>query len=218
MKIDCISDLHGHFPELQGGDVLIVAGDLTATDSIHDHDLFFDWLSIQNYKYKIYAAGNHDNLISTGKCSTPKHFDSTYLCDSGSAFEGLKMWGTPWTKTFPGMNPKCKAFTCDTEEQLAEKFALIPNDIDILISHGPPYGILDEVQDYESGKVINTGSMALRDALDRVKPEYLIFGHIHEHGGKSLVYKHQGPNTLCVNASYVNEKYKPVNMPVRIGL
>ena len=222
MKIDSIADLHGHYPKLEGGDLLIVAGDLTALPRMKNSKIFLDWLGDQKYKKSIFIAGNHDNdwffraqtLINL--CNPAPQIE--YLCDSGTEFEGLKLWGTPWTKTFPGMNQKCKAFTCDTEEELAVKFELIPEDIDILISHGPPYGILDEVEDRESGKVINTGSSALREAVDRVRPAYLIFGHIHEHGGKSILYKNPGADTLCVNASYVNEHYKPINKPVRIEL
>ena len=87
--------------------------------------------------------------------------DIVYLCDSGIEFEyevqvdhphstdtvnidvlcyekrKIKIWGSPWTKTFPGMNPHCKAFTVDTEEELCEKWANIPTDIDILVTHSP---------------------------------------------------------------------------------
>ena len=120
MIIDCIADLHGHYPKLESGDLLIVAGDLTAKDCIQEYDLFFDWLALQNYKKKVYIAGNHDGLIQEGKYSTPKYCDATYLCDSGTEFEYLdigsdgvtivrkkmKIFGSPWTKEFKGMNPK----------------------------------------------------------------------------------------------------------------
>src|ERR1700687_3179512 len=148
MIIDCIADLHGHYPELEGGDLLIIAGDLTATGAINEYLDFNKWLSRQQYERKIVIAGNHDKLcekgilINTGKTvmmpTIPVLDNKTiYICDSGTEFEGLKIWGTPWTKTFLGMNPRCKAFTCDTEEELAEKYQMIPEDTDILISHGP---------------------------------------------------------------------------------
>jgi len=215
MIIDCISDLHGFFPELSGGDLLIVAGDLTARDSLVEHYQFGDWLKQPNYKKKVVIAGNHDGrLEELGIVPSDNYFHcSSYLCDSGTEFEGLKIWGTPWTKTFPGINPKCCAFTCDTEEELDIKFSLIPDDTDILISHGPFLHILD--QNYDG---YACGSPALRDAVDRVKPKLFICGHIHEQGGNQLMYKHSGPNTWCVNCSYVNERYNPVNKPVRIIL
>ena len=122
-------------------------------------------------------------------------------------YKDLKIYGTPWTKSFKGINKHCKAFTCDTEDELREKFNLIPDDTDILISHGPPYGVLDEVQRYKHHE--NCGSVALREALDRVKPKINVFGHIHEKGSRTVVYKHRGPNTLCINASIVDESYHP---------
>ena len=226
MIIDCISDLHGFQPELKGGDLLIVAGDLTARHTPLEMVSFLCWIEAQEYKKKIYIAGNHDTqLVEEGEYKVffdgkifsmrwPENIE--YLCDSGTEFEGLKIWGTPWTKRFPGINTKCMAFTCDTEEELMVKFALIPDDTDILISHGPPFFILDEI---ETG---NVGSLALLSVLERSKPKLHVFGHIHENGSKQLIYKRSGygdeNNTQCINASYVNERYKPVNPPIRIVL
>jgi 3',5'-cyclic AMP phosphodiesterase CpdA len=66
MKIDCISDLHGFQPKLEGGDLLIVAGDLTARDTVEEYITFNSWLSDQNYDRKIIIAGNHDGKIEKG--------------------------------------------------------------------------------------------------------------------------------------------------------
>lgn len=228
MIIDCISDLHGFYPKLEGGDLLIIAGDLTAIDKENEYLHFGAWLSLQNYKRKILISGNHDNFfVKDPKFScAPVGFEYTlkrvdnrieYLCDSGTEFEGLKIWGSPWTKTFEGMNPKCKAFTLDTEEELASKFSLIPDDIDILITHSPPYGILDGIP-IEDGSLFHVGSFSLLHIMERIQPKLHVFGHIHEQGGKQIMYKHFGPNTWCINCSYVNEYYKPVNKPVRLVL
>lgn len=214
MIIDCISDLHGYYPKLDGGDLLIVAGDLTARDSENEVALFDYWLSSQKYSAKIVIAGNHDNVLKEKRL---KLQFGTYFEDSGCSFNGFKMWGTPWSLWFPGINPRCTAFT-GSEEDLAEKYALIPDDTDILISHSPMYGILDGVADFKTGKTRFTGSQSLRAAVDRVKPRLHVFGHIHEFGGTKGMYKHSGPNTWCVNASYVNERYEPVNKPIRIEL
>ncbi len=215
MIIDCISDLHGYLPKLEGGDLLIVAGDLTARDESEQYEYFFEWLSEQNYRKKIFISGNHDNL----HMSQFDWFDAEYLCDSGTEFEGLKIFGTPWTKTFPGMNPHCKAFTCDTEDQLHDKFKLIPHDTNILISHSPPYGVLDGIP-MEDGSLFHVGSTSLSKAIATHWDSGLIFhvfGHIHEAYGER---KEQNPifSTHQINASYVNERYKPVNKPVRIVL
>jgi len=223
MIVDVISDLHGFYPKLDGGDLLIVAGDLTGRDDEKEYFEFHDWLERQDYKRMIVIAGNHDNWIEKHGTIGFPDFDGKkmeYLCDFGTEFEGLKIWGSPWSKTFPGMNPHCKAFTKDTDEELAEKWALIPDDIDILITHSPPYGVLDMVRRYTYPATTSeyVGSWSLMAALERVKPRIHVFGHIHEHGGQQVLLKHDGPNTICVNASYVNERYQPANKPVRIIL
>lgn len=219
--IDIVSDLHGHFPTLEDGDLLIVCGDLTARDEDLEYIAFEEWFEVQPYRRKIIIGGNHDNfLVKYGHnlFLATEESQPQYLCDSGIEFEGLKIWGSPWTLTFPGMNPRCKAFTVDTEEELADKFGMIPDNIDILITHGPPYGILDAVLDVWSGTVRHTGSNALLNVLDRLQPRLNAFGHIHEQGGKQMLYKHSGPNTICVNASIVDERYIPTHKPVRIIL
>lgn len=226
MIIDCISDLHGYYPALEGGDLLIVGGDLTARDTREEYERFSKWLDDQNYKKKIFIAGNHDNFLEDQLkhlVSTPGMFQTNktkvFLSDSGIEFEGLKIWGSPWSLTFEEMNPHCKAFTVDTEEELAEKWALIPDDIDILITHSPPYGILDR---NVGGK--HCGSLKLTAQVADIKPKLHVFGHIHEaYGDKGVnILPHRMPTfmeickTKSVNASHVNERYQPVNAPIRI--
>lgn len=222
MIIDCVSDLHGFYPKLEGGDLLIVAGDLTAQDKPIEYGHFGAWMDRQQYKKKILIAGNHDNYFYRKGIEFIKDvFQSInveYLCDSGTEFEGLKIWGSPWTKTFEGMNPHCKAFTVDTEEELAEKWALIPNDIDILVTHSPPYGILDGILNIFDGTLFHVGSKSLAERIGNLKtpPKLWIWGHIHEAYGKDKPIR-QKPCEM-INASLVNEYYKPVNKPVRVIL
>src|SRR5260221_708071 len=126
MIIDCIGCLHGHFPKLEGGDLLIITGDLTAKDIPLQHLEFIEYCRHLPYRKIIVIAGNHDKFIQNLKSKyfgMPVYHDHCeYLCDSGIEFESLKIWGTSWSLTFEGMNPKCKAFTCDTEDQLYGKF------------------------------------------------------------------------------------------------
>ncbi len=205
MIIDCISDLHGHYPKLEGGDLLIVAGDLTARDERYQYEDFFRWIQPLKYKKKILIAGNHDNQLKYLYKIPEEETDLDYLCDSGIEFEGLKIWGSPWTKSFPGMNPHCKAFTVNTEEELASKFSLIPDDTDILITHSPPHGCyLDQNR---QGDML--GSISLRDKIYKMKLKLHCCGHIHEG---------YGMHTNTVNASHVNEHYQPVNKPIRVIL
>ncbi len=227
MIIDCISDLHGHYPKLEGGDLLIVAGDLTARDRLEEYYKFFDWFYYeQDYQKKILIAGNHDVTFQDEEYEGPEGIMKgafVYLCDSGIELGGIKIWGSPWTLKFPGMNKDCMAFTVDTEEELADKWAMIPLDIDILITHSPPWGNLDEIRNYYTGKVENVGSKTLTRFLEtKLKPKLHVFGHIHEGGGQQLIYKRPGygteNNTIMVNASIMNERYHPVNKPVRVEL
>lgn len=224
MIIDCVADLHGYHPKLEGGDLLIIAGDLTTTDTLEQHLGFLHYLakiqdSENSYKKITYIAGNHDAFLFPESSSRhPYSHDSIhYLSDSGIEFEGLKIWGTPWSPLFKGVNPNCKAFMLN-ESKLQKKFEKIPSDVDILISHSPPYLILDANKHGEP-----CGSMQLRMQLDgRIKPKVHVFGHIHEQGGKKMVLKRNGigdeNNTTCYNVSYVNEKYQPINAVRRIIL
>ena len=212
MIIDCISDLHGYKPQMPGGDLLIVAGDLTAQDKPDEYFEFFEWFTIQDYKHKVFIAGNHDcYLENTRFVEYSDRFH--YLCDSGINIEGFKIWGSPWTRRFSGQNPDCMAFSLLTEFQLNEKFNLIPKDTDILITHTPVFGVLDSCS---NGRC---GSDALWNALDFVKPKLHVFGHIHECGGqKQEIMMEQGQLMISVNACHVNRYYKDVNPPTRIIL
>lgn len=234
MIIDCISDLHGERPQLKGGDVLIIAGDCTSNDKVPTWTDFLCWLNVQDYKYKIIVAGNHDNFCTQWANSNDSIYDIIedkndfiYLCDVGVEIEGLKIWGSPWTLWFHGINPHCKAFIGD-EKFLKFKYDFIPSDTDILITHSPPYGILDEIKPsiFDQSKAdLHCGSKSLRNqVLDSSKLPKLkahIFGHIHEGYGQMII-KRPGfgdeNNITCVNASIMNANYEPVNNPIRITL
>ncbi len=214
MIIDCIADLHGYFPVLEGGDLLIIAGDLTGRDTQEQHIDFCEWLDVQTYTKKIVIAGNHDNNIDKDSINCLR--GCTYLQDSGTEYEGLKIWGSPWTPRFLGMNPHCMAFTYYIEEWFYdEKIMMIPSDIDILITHGPHRGCLDKTT---TGEIV--GSTAIEAYIKYInRPKIHVFGHIHESYG--MREKWVGTNNVMVksiNCSHVNEHYQPVNKPIRVIL
>lgn len=211
MIVDIISDLHGEKPKLSGGDLLLLAGDYTTNDSPQQWALFIDWLSFQGYRKKIFIAGNHDIYLAEGKLGTPKYLDATYLCDSGCEFGGFKIWGSPWTVRVSGMDEKCMAFTCKTDDELAAKWALIPEDTDILITHSPPFGILDAV--FAKRIYLNVGSQSLLDRVEHVRPELHVFGHVH--GGYGQL---EAGDIHFVNASHLDENYDPMNKVIRLEL
>lgn len=207
MRVTSLGCLHGYFPKTPGGDLLIITGDLTSHDTEEEYDAFDNWLFEQRYECKVVIAGNHDNYLQ----KTPnidRWFSKTphveYLCDSGTEFQGWKIWGTPWCSKFPGMNPRTMAFCKQMDVDLACKFNMIPDGTDIVITHCPPLGVLDSNYYFQ-----RCGSHALRMAIEAVKPQLHVFSHIHEEGNKTMMLKHAGPNTLCVNCSVNDEYYYP---------
>ena len=150
MIVTCASDMHGHFPKINAtGDILIIAGDCTADDSVSEWIQFFDWLKTVDYRRKIIVAGNHDGFTkqwaTSGTFTDEEYaslFDSEkpefdYLCDSGIETEGIKIWGCPWTPWVKNMNPKYANYTAE-DKDLLTKWYTIPRDTDILITHTPP--------------------------------------------------------------------------------
>lgn len=235
MIIDCVSDLHGDQPYLAGGDVLIVAGDLTISHMPEEFKRFFDWLIEQDYKHKIVIGGNHDSYLQRNvmygqiSMNLGKQYDKHdnfigygyyYLCEASVMIEGIKFFGTPWTRTFKGISPNCMAFTVDGEEMLSKKWVVIPEDTDVLITHSPPHGVFDEVKRYKA-QPESVGSVSLLNVVGKIKPKLHVFGHIHSGYGHMIQEwpPYDGKNkTIYVNASIMNEDYEPVNQPIRIEI
>ena len=238
MIIDCISDLHGFYPTLEGGDLLIVAGDLTRSDQPNQYMEFREWLQSQDYQNKIVIGGNHDTAVEDGRFSFSSHWlGAEYLCDSGCSlgyrkdpkeltFDILKVWGSPWTPWFHGINPKCKAWTLQGDSKLAKKWAKIPKETDILITHGPPFGFGDLADRIENNgttfRLENNGTTfrqhvgsesLLKRVLELQNLKLHIFGHIHED-----YHDFQYAKPRMINCSHVNRAYQPVNKPIRVIL
>jgi Icc-related predicted phosphoesterase len=220
MRITFISDTHTKHnkvaPLLPGGDLLIHAGDFM-NSGYHYREAweFVEWFdSIKNYDNMVFIAGNHDRLFeySPEKASeiTNSFKYATYLQDSwvkvGSDMDSLiKIYGSPWQPEFYDW-----AFNLPRNgEDLREKWFWIPNDTDILITHGPPQTKLDT-----SGAPWNTpllGCELLMERVKELKPKIHVFGHIH--GGYGYVFD---GNTHYFNASVLNERYEVANKPMTI--
>jgi Icc-related predicted phosphoesterase len=227
MIIDCISDLHGNQPILKGGDLLIVAGDMTARDRPEEWVKFYEWLYKQPYRKIIMIAGNHDgvlkNVITTEELRklpveesdmTPDKFE--YLRDNFCIFEGLKIYGMPWTPPFFDWH------FMKGPEEMREMVNLIPEDVDILITHGPGYGILDKVTNPKhKGYYHHAGCKELGERLKSLKQLKLhVFGHIHESPGFEFTHRenHKPDGYLSVNACIMDGNYNPTNKPIRVML
>ena len=204
MKITCFSDTHRCVDELKipESDVVICAGDFCNTGSFEDIIAFNKWFSKLPCKYKIVVAGNHD--VSFEKSlSVSKTFlndDIIYLQDECVEIEGIKFYGSPWQ--LPFMN---WAFNLP-EDELCKKFEHIPDDAHVLITHSPPFGILDSIPAKK-----NLGSKSLLEKVLRIKPKYHIFGHIHHGYGK---YVNEKNGITFLNVSLLDEGYNFVNEPV----
>lgn len=208
MKLVLISDTHGHKISLPEGDVLIHAGDLTMNGSLHELEKSADWLNtvVDDYKVVYVIAGNHDfcfeDLRNVEAQSLMNEAGVIYLQDGYDVFEGKIFYGSPWQPWFYDW-----AFNLKRGEEIKKKWDLIPEKVDVLITHGPPYGILDET-DWKYGRE-HVGCEELGKKVFKVHPLVHVFGHIH--GGYG-VKSREGIN--FVNASTCNEAYKPVNEPI----
>jgi len=210
MKICCISDTHERHESLEipKADLLLHAGDITGRGSPTALSKFNEWcrslLDRGVVRKIITIAGNHDFLFEDNAEQARSLLTaSTYLQDSGIEWEGLRIWGTPWQPWFFDW-----AFNLKTEEELDQKFQQIPAGTQILISHGPPKGILDRTARRE-----HVGSQALLGRIREVKPRIVIFGHIHEAYG--MIEEH---GTIFMNASSCDLGYRPINKPVLVEL
>jgi len=214
LKIDIISDTHCAEPKLGGGDILIHAGDLTYRGRLEEVTKALIWLNAQDYSHIIMVAGNHDFMFERNPLMAKQLLENygsniTYLEDSSVTVEGLKIWGSPYTPWFNSW-----AFNL-YEPELKKQWDKIPDDTDILITHGPPYKILDQVQAiYSSNKGEHVGCKHLLQRIKEVKPMYHIFGHIHEQ--YSISMPKDIPDTTFINASIMNVRYSPVNSPFTI--
>lgn len=210
MLVDCIADLHGHYPVFDSGELLIIAGDLTARDTLQEFVKLNQWLAGLPHEEVIVIAGNHDVKIQKGLANIVQNEKVCYLENSGTEFKGMKIWGMPQSLWFNGVNPSCAAFMCK-ESHMEKIVNEIPDNVDIIVSHSPPYGILDKSV-YDG---IHCGSETVRMGLDmRLTPRLFVCGHIHEGYGIYQMEK----RTAVVNCSIMNHRYAPINKPIRIEL
>jgi Icc-related predicted phosphoesterase len=207
MRFVALSDTHGkHNFDLPPGDVLLHAGDVSSRGLKSEIQRFLDWFSSLDYTYKIFIAGNHDFFFE----EAPKEeIDAMipdnliYLNDSGVEIEGIKIWGSPIQPWFHDW-----AFNRKRGPEIQKHWDLIPADRDIVITHGPAFGIHDRLV---SGMPV--GCEDLLPTLQRIAPKVHLCGHIHEAYGERQVGE-----TLFLNASILNVRYEIANAPIEFEL
>jgi len=202
MKLVIISDTHFMHERVQvpDGDVLVHAGDLTAHGTVDNVEAFNHFLGALPHRHKIVIAGNHDFCFQRAPRGARAAFSNAiYLEDEAVTVEGITFYGSPWQPWFYDW-----AFNLRRGEALRAKWDLIPADTDVLVTHGPPRGHGDRTSD---GR--HEGCDDLLAAVERIKPRYHLFGHIHEAAGIT-----RNEHTTFVNASVCDLAYKPVNSAV----
>lgn len=206
MKIVCISDTHGaKIKDLPKADLLIHTGDWSGQGTYKETRDFINWLQAIEHKFGkvICVPGNHDRWVESNQAQAKQEFkDSGFelLVYESTFYMGAIIYGHPMTPVFGNW-----AFMgTDGDRKLAAD--AIPLDTFILASHGPPLGFLDELAENGSNPGFKVGCAHLREAVDRVRPKLHVFGHIHEQSGVMALEK-----TLLVNASHMDEYYRPIN-------
>ena len=212
MKVCCVADTHCVDLEclnLPDADVLIHAGDWTFRGSVAEVAQFNVYCGKvkDKFKYGIYVVpGNHDFLAQNQAHLCKDMLTNCHMViHEVVEIEGKKFWFCPWTPFFHDW-----AFNA-YEDKLKDIYGMIPDGVDVLVTHGPAYGIFDEVcQDFKQKFL---GSHALLDQIQLVKPRFHVFGHIHQGYGMKRV-----GDTIFVNAAVLDNHYQLTNLPIVIEI
>lgn len=218
-KITFISDTHNKHKQitsfLTGGDILIHAGDISSMGYKHEIHEFCKWFnSISNYTHKIFIAGNHDWGFQNNTKKVKEILDAypsiTYLQDEWATIidedlqDSIKIYGSPWQPRFHNW-----AFNADPGSDIQQHWNKIPNDVDILITHGPAFGYLDTVV----GRSERLGCVDLLNKINQVKPKIHVCGHIHSGYGYRV---NSDESTHFINAAVLNEQYVFTQKPLPV--
>jgi len=196
MRILHLSDTHSKYRQLKNlpkADLIIHSGDASENGTEGEILDFLDWFCDLDYQHKIFVAGNHDLCLYGEKIEElPANFH--YLCNSGVEIDGVKFWGIPY-------------FTSDDlNGKIPQLMTKIPMKTDVLITHRPPFGILD----FDDGN--NFGCPDLLQFLPKIRPKYHLFGHVHAGYGIE-----KSTHTVFINASLVRNN-KIVNEPILLEI
>lgn len=207
LKIIGISDTHCRHNKVKVPkcDILIHAGDHSRFGLQYEFENFINWFATQKADKKIFIPGNHDIFLYKEKEyveNLSKKLGVIFLSDSGVELHGIKFYGFPWT---PRWGPW--AFMCE-ENEMNYRVGQIPNNTDVLISHGPPLNHCDY-----NGKR-NVGCKPLLERLKSIKPKLVVCGHIHE--GYGVSYSDFG--STIVNVAQLNSFHFIKNNPYNVIL
>ncbi|WP_024851705.1 metallophosphoesterase family protein [Hydrogenovibrio kuenenii] len=212
MRVVHISDTHGAHRFLDASissysaDVIVHSGDVSRVGGVNECYAFLDWFSKLDYDHKILVPGNHDkffetiyNLEDKAALKDIEDLGITLLMNKGVEIDGIYFWGSPFTPEFMDWS-----FQLYPEEQKTF-WDQIPEKTDVLITHGPAYGLLDNNQLSKSHQP-NLGCPFLRQRIDELQIGAHLFGHIHEGYGDRVVDKSYLAlnSALMGNAGYLS--------------
>ncbi len=204
-----ISDTHGLHDriEVPDGDILIHCGDISSRGLLNEVTKFSNWFCKLPHKHKVIIPGNHDFIFEKNNQIHKELFEDkgvTFLNDSQTEIEGIKIWGSPITPYFHNW-----AFNRFRGSSIEAHWNKIPEGMDIVITHGPPANIGD------LGRVIEGEDVGCEDLyktlVHRVKPKINCFGHIHE--GYGIIEQDE---IIFINCSILNRSYKISNEPIKV--
>ena len=209
LKLGLTADLHGYLPskgDIPSCDLLVIAGDICP---VWDHRNQFSSMWLENDFSSwldslpmpvVGIAGNHD-FIAQENPTLMERLPWVYLADQAWEYGGLNFYGSPWSGQFGNW-----AFMA-SEDGLQAKYDDIPEDTEVLIAHGPPYGHGDLVNNDWSPEP-NVGSPSLFRRIETLEIPLTVTGHIHEAYGE---YTTRRGKCKIINASRVTETYQPLN-------
>lgn len=202
IRIVAISDTHDMHDRISipDGDILVHGGDISMRGRVEDIQAFDRFLGRLPHRHKIVIAGNHDFCFEREPVRAREAItNAIYLQDEAVTVEGIRFYGSPWQPWFFDW-----AFNLRRGAPLREKWALIPPDTDVLITHGPPLGHGDRTSRGE-----DVGCADLLARIAEVRPRLHVFGHIHEGYGVT-----RDDHTTYLNACCSTLRYRPTNMPI----
>lgn len=207
MNLTFFSDTHRKHKNVAcgEGDILFHCGDFTGQGDLQHVAEFAHYMKQQKFRYKVVIAGNHDfcleNELKEKAEKILADHGLIYLNDSGVELLGMKVWGSPIQPWFHNW-----AFNRNRGSDIREHWDLIPTDTDILLTHGPPFHILDKTL---KGDLV--GCEDLLEKVKSVKPRIHAFGHIHEAYGIKRTEE-----TIFINSSIVDIRNRCKNEPIFI--
>ncbi|MFI3320654.1 MAG: metallophosphoesterase [Rikenellaceae bacterium] len=225
MKIIATSDLHGHLPQIESCDILIIAGDITPkaldgeleAQKVWYREIFLVWANAVDCRDIVIVPGNHDMLYTElfPDASKPYPWRADIaeqskiipLCNSLVELQGVTIYGTPAL----AKNKSKGEFTL-SGDTLVQTLNMIPARVDFLVTHNPPCGI--EGLGYSIKKGIDKGSKELTRAIENRDIRYVICGHAHEGNHREVVWR----GKRLLNVSLCDGAKQPKNPPVTINI